>query len=47
MAQVVPSLMLTTALKYAFDIPVGQGRIRNVDEGMSYFYNSANMSWTI
>ena len=47
MAQVVPSLMMTLALRHAFDIPVGVGRIENADESMCYSYNSANKSWTI
>ena len=36
MAQVVPSLMMTMALRHAFDIPGGEGRIQNVDESMCY-----------
>ena len=35
MAQVVPSLMMTMALRHAFDIPGGEGRIQNVDESMT------------
>ena len=31
MARVVPSLMMTMALRHAFDIPGGEGRIQNVD----------------
>ena len=38
MAQVVPSLMMTMALRHAFDIPGGEGRIQNVDESMCYMF---------
>ena len=38
MAQVVPSLMITMALRHAFDIPGGEGRIQNVDESMCYMF---------
>ena len=47
MAQVVPSLMMTMALRHAFDIPGGEGRIQNVDESMCYMFNSAKRSWTV
>ena len=47
LAQVVPSLMLTLALRHAFDIPGGEGRIENADESMCYIFNSAKRSWTI
>ena len=47
MAQVVPSLMMTMALRQAFDIPGGEGRIQNVDESMCYMFNSAKRSWTV
>ena len=36
MAQVVPSLMMTIALRHAFDITGREGRIQNVDERMCY-----------
>ena len=47
MAQVLPSLMMTMALRHAFDIPGGEGRIQNVDESMCYMFNSAKRSWTV
>ena len=47
LAQVVPSLMMTLALRHAFDIPGGEGRIENADESMCYIFNSAKRSWTI
>ena len=40
MAQVVPSLMMTMALRHAFDIPGIEGRIQNVGESMCYMFNS-------
>jgi len=46
-AQAVPALMMTHALRYAFDIPGGEGRIENADETMVYSFNSANRSWGI
>ena len=47
MAQVLASLMTTMALRHAFDIPGGEGRIQNVDESMCYMFNSAKRSWTV
>ena len=46
MAQVLPSLM-TMALRHAFDIPGGEGRIQKVDESMCKLFNSAKRSWTV
>ena len=47
MAQVVPSLMMTMALRHAFDIPGGEGRIQNVDESMCYMFNPFPPTWTL
>ena len=47
MAQVVPALMFSKAIQHAFKIPVGQGRIRNIDESMCFTYNTTNKSWTV
>ena len=33
-AQIMPALMMTHALRYAFDIEGGQGQIENADESM-------------
>ena len=47
LAQVVPSLMMTLALRHAFDIPGGEGSIQNIDESMCYMFNSDKRSWTL
>ena len=46
-AQMLPALMMTHALRCAFDIEGGEGRIENADESMVYAFNSADRSWTI
>ena len=46
-AQIMPALMMTHALRYAFDIEGGQGQIENADESMIYSFNSGYRSWTI
>ena len=46
-AQMLPALMMTHALRTAFDIQGGEGQIENADESMCYSFNSSDRSWTI
>jgi len=45
--QLVPSLEFVYALRKAFGVPVGVGRILNADESMSFRYDSKTKSWII
>ena len=45
--QLVPSLEFVYALRKAFGVPVGVGRIWNADESMSFRYDSNTKSWVI
>ena len=44
--QLVPSLEFVFALRKAFGVPVGVGRILNADESMSFKFDSKSKSWT-
>ena len=46
-SQLVSALVFNRAIRYMFKIRSGVGKIRNVDESMSYLYNSAARSWTV
>ena len=41
----VPSLEMTYALRKLFHIPVGQGRILNIDESLTYRSDEKAKSW--
>ena len=45
--QLVPSLEFVYALRKAFGIPVGVGRILNADESMTFKFDSKSNSWGI
>ena len=46
-SQLVAALIFNRAIRYTFEIKVGEGNIRNVDESMCYTYNIASKSWTV
>ena len=46
-AELVPTLQQTFALRKAFSIPGGQGRIWNIDESMTYRYDEQSRIWTV
>ena len=45
LCQLVPSLEMTYALRKLFNIPVGQGRILNIDESLTYRFDEKAKSW--
>ncbi len=45
--QLQPCLEFTYALRKAFGVPVGVGRILNADEVMTYKYCPVSRSWTV
>ena len=45
LCQLVPSLEITYALRKLFNIPVGQGRILNIDESLTYRFDEKAKSW--
>ena len=42
----VPSLMLTWCLRKFFKIKGGVGKIKNMDETMTYFFHKSTKHWT-
>ena len=45
LCQLVPSLEQTFALREVFDIPLGEGRILNADESMTFRFDQQSKSW--
>ena len=45
LCQLVPSLEQTFALREIFGIPLGEGRILNADESMTFRYDQQSKSW--
>ena len=43
--QLLPCLEFTYALRKAFGVPVGVGRILNADEVMTYRYDPSSRCW--
>ena len=46
-AELLPCLEMIFALRKIFKVPVGEGRILNIDESMTYRYDERNKSWTL
>ena len=44
--QLAPSLEMTYVLREFFRVPVGEGRILNIDESMTYRYDQDEKTWT-